>query len=324
MRVPYVKCQGSGNAFIILDLLYVKVRNDLNLQLLALEIFKFAKQDNKVDGVIFIAHSNCADVRILIFNPDGTRTLMCLNGIRCVGKYLFKNDMPKENLRIETDSGVVKLVVNANRDLYRVNDINKISINPLKAQTGQPVFLDDISLKYKFMWVDVYTPYLLTVVDDFINEYELLLIGRECNKRKDLFPFGINVSFIKIINKDALYVRTYERCDIGLSLSCSSSMVAAVCMMVELGEVMPDNKITVFNKGGSISCTCHKNNLTKQLSVDLEGDAVFEHLGAFYVNDDCSIRERKVLSFYSDLKEYKDKLIKIKKQCGETDFLIEI
>ena len=63
------------------------------------------------DGMIYISPSDKADFKMRIFNSDGSEAMMCGNGIRCVGKYLFdKKHTTKKELSIETLSGIKKLL----------------------------------------------------------------------------------------------------------------------------------------------------------------------------------------------------------------------
>src|SRR5438067_12182252 len=64
------------------------------------------------DGLILILPSEKADVRMRMFNADGSESEMCGNGVRCVAKYAFEHGLSKSNpMRVETGRGVLSLVL---------------------------------------------------------------------------------------------------------------------------------------------------------------------------------------------------------------------
>ena len=64
------------------------------------------------DGLILILPSDKADVRMRMFNIDGSEGEMCGNGIRCVAKYSFDHGLTKNNpMRVETGRGVLTLAL---------------------------------------------------------------------------------------------------------------------------------------------------------------------------------------------------------------------
>ena len=92
----FVKMQGIGNDFVILDLEDVKQYN--------LKIFSKFICDRHfgvgADGVLLFSKSRIADFRMRIFNNDGSEAEMCGNGIRCLAKFLYeKGYIDKDNSR---------------------------------------------------------------------------------------------------------------------------------------------------------------------------------------------------------------------------------
>ena len=64
------------------------------------------------DGIITIGPSETADFKMRIFNADGSEAMMCGNGIRCVGKYVYdKGYTDRTRLRIETLAGIRTLAL---------------------------------------------------------------------------------------------------------------------------------------------------------------------------------------------------------------------
>jgi hypothetical protein len=59
-----------------------------------------------------------------------------------------------------------------------------------------------------------------------LEEMEMLMAGKQINAETQVYPGGIDVTFVKVIDKESCYCRTYGRGGVGLSLSSSSAMLA--------------------------------------------------------------------------------------------------
>src|SRR5215212_783770 len=112
--VKFTKMHGIGNDYVYVDGFAEQVKNPS----------KVAEQvaDRHIgiggDGLILILPSETADVRMQMFNADGSEGEMCGNGIRCVAKYAYEHDLSKANpLRVETLRGIlpIQLTLNGER-----------------------------------------------------------------------------------------------------------------------------------------------------------------------------------------------------------------
>src|SRR5580704_1434082 len=102
----FTKMQGIGNDYVYVNGFMETVANPAQLAP------KIADRHFGVgsDGLILILPSTKADVRMRMFNADGSEAEMCGNGIRCVAKYAFEHGLSKSNpMRIETGAGVLTL-----------------------------------------------------------------------------------------------------------------------------------------------------------------------------------------------------------------------
>ena len=86
----FVKMQGLGNDFILIDCLN-KLLDDKSF--LSSSAKKLCNRHFGIgaDGLILILPSSKADLRMRIFNFDGSEAEMCGNGIRCFAKYVYEN-----------------------------------------------------------------------------------------------------------------------------------------------------------------------------------------------------------------------------------------
>lgn len=337
-----IKCHGCGNDFVIINGILAKLPNLYIKKLVS--FLTDRKGPLGADGIICIENSKIADAKVIFFNPNGNRTKMCLNGIRCVARLIFENSKNNNNfvVKIETDAGIIKIDtefdVENNIEFYVVNDIIDIDFNaknvPIKIDSRECIDkrIDFLSKDIIFSAIKVYTPHLIALVDH-IDENILYNIGVRANANIDIFPEGINVSFVKILNKDSIFVRTFERDNIGMSLSCSSAMVASACVLVKLKKMDTNNWINIYNKGGLIKANCNRDN--NNFCVRISGPATIVYSAKLEINDMClnrvdnqeDVGRFNVVNGNVDLNEidkYNNFLIETKEQSGEKNFLNEM
>jgi len=78
------------------------------------------------DGLILIMPSEVADVRMRMFNSDGSESEMCGNGIRCVAKYAYDHGIVgKKEITAETGAGILTLQLFAGE----TNKVEKVRVN---------------------------------------------------------------------------------------------------------------------------------------------------------------------------------------------------
>ena len=89
--MKFTKMHGLGNDYIYVNCLKEKIEDPANLAI------KVSDRHRGIggDGLILIMPSKIADVRMRIFNADGSEAEMCGNGIRCVAKYAFEHKLAK-------------------------------------------------------------------------------------------------------------------------------------------------------------------------------------------------------------------------------------
>src|SRR6266542_3095369 len=125
--MKFTKMHGLGNDYIYVNGFTEKVENPPEVAR------KIADRHFGVgsDGLILILPSDKADVRMRIFNADGSEGEMCGNGIRCVAKYAYERGLSKNNpMRVETGRGVLTLDLKV-----QANKVEQVTVN-----MGQPHF----------------------------------------------------------------------------------------------------------------------------------------------------------------------------------------
>jgi diaminopimelate epimerase len=205
------------------------------------------------DGLILIAPSQTADVRMRIFNADGSEAEMCGNGIRCVAKYTYEHKLAQAggefsvpgqrsfpaSLNIETGNGIltVGLVVDEH------DKVRKVCVN-----MGQPILLpqdipvnlvgekvvaqpiDVLGRELLMTCVSMGNPHAVFFCND-VQSIELEKLGSAIENHS-LFPNRVNVHFVQIDKPTEFTMRTWERGS-GITMACGTG-ACAVCVAAAL------------------------------------------------------------------------------------------
>ncbi|MBF0126067.1 MAG: diaminopimelate epimerase [Magnetococcales bacterium] len=277
MELPFIKCHGSGNDFILIDEESSPVEEGSRGRLVVGLCHR--EQGIGADGVLFHQAATGADARMRIFNADGSEARMCGNGIRCLGRYAAEKQSKEQVSIVVMD---VVLTVRRVGDFFPgvegyETQIGPISLDPVTLPMVWPGELVDgwlppLSSRLRFTALSAPNPHLSARVEEFDRE-ELLRIGRLANGGHPLFPEGVNVSFRRVV-REGLFVATYER-GVGWTHSCGTAMTAstfAACLEggFEFGAPVP-----VFNAGGKVVCTALRGAEGAHSGL-LAGNATFE------------------------------------------------
>lgn len=188
------------------------------------------------DGVILILPSEIADVRMQMFNADGSEAEMCGNGSRCVGWFAYSHGIVKEKeFNLETKSGIKKVKI-AGEELVTIN-------------MGKPVKITE-NLKvneYTGTYVDVGNPHYVVEVED-VDNYDVHGVGAKLEVNP-AFPNRANIEFVEIISDKTAKMRVWER-GTGETLSCGTGATATFIAMNLLGKL--PSLATVKVLGGSL------------------------------------------------------------------------
>lgn len=215
--MKFSKIHGLGNDYIYVDARKLKLHNINDLAR------KISDRHLGVgsDGLILLLESRCADYRMRIFNADGSEAEMCGNGIRGLAKYIYENNISKENnLTIETNCGIKELKLNTlNGKVISVTvDMGKVSLIDRNC-----LFIGNE--RYDYNYINVGNPHLVIFTDN-IKNINLQYIGPKLENHP-LFPNRTNVEFVQIIDNENIVMRVWERGS-GETLACGTGAVASV------------------------------------------------------------------------------------------------
>ena len=221
------------------------------------------------DGLIVILPSEQADVRMRMFNADGSEGEMCGNGIRCVAKYAYDHGLSKHNpLRVETGRGVlsVALTVNAGDLVGAVTvdmdepilELAKIPV--VQGGMGHNAYFAkradyEYSLAYEIdgkavrgTFVSTGNPHVVVFVDD-VARVDLARHGPKL-ETYPAFPNRINVHFAQVRSRGEVTMRTWERGS-GATLACGTGACAVLVAAALTGRC--DRTAIVHLPGGDLT-----------------------------------------------------------------------
>jgi len=213
------------------------------------------------DGMIFIAPSDKADFKMRIFNADGSEAMMCGNGVRCVGKYVYdKGYTDKRELRIETLSGIktLKLFVAGGR-------VKTVAVSMGKAAVGEDRTIDVDGRAVTLTPVNVGNPHAVIFVDD-AEAAPLYDLGPKIEKHP-AFPGGVNVEFAQITGENEIRMRVWERGS-GVTMACGTGACCTAAAAVSKGLCRAGEDVSLRLDGGKLTI-----NVSADGSVTMTGPA---------------------------------------------------
>lgn len=248
MRIPFVKMQGIGNDFILVD------SRDLPAQLPP-ERLAVSLCDRHfgigADGLIVRRPSERADCRMELINSDGSPAQMCGNGIRCLAKLEAVGK--SGDLAIETDAGLKKIHIDGETGNIRV------SMGRPVTETGKiPVRTDEKDFIARPLeaggktWIatciSMGNPHCVIFVDDL----EAVSVSDDGSaiENAGLFPEKINVHFVKVLSPRHLEMKIWER-GAGMTLGCGTGACAVYAAASLLGKT-EEGTVTVSLPGGDL------------------------------------------------------------------------
>jgi len=279
------KMHGCGNDYIIINDIKWKIPENIKKSLAE----KLCQRNFSIgaDGLIFVCNSDKADIRMRIFNPDGSEPSMCGNGIRCFSKQVYERDIIKKTvMNIETLKGIMIA------QLKVVNDI----VRGVKIDMGKPILecekipvisnknekyclneqIEVLDKQFYFSAVSMGNPHAIIFIDDQLNDDDLNKYGNVIEPH-ERFPNKVNVEFVKVLSETESVLRVYER-GVGITKSCGTGTCAAVVAGTKLGKFKEKTPITVHNDGGDLTITYTGETVFMEGSVERVFKGVIEKL----------------------------------------------
>ncbi len=271
--MKFWKMHGLGNDYVVVDNRDKKTA-DAQTSELAQKLCE-RRFGVGADGLLLVYSSSMADVKMRIFNADGSEAEMCGNGIRCFAKYCYENGIvKKEEFSVETNAGVKRVWLTVkNKEVKSVKadmgapswDRKSLPMTGTGPSLNEDLQVDDEE-NYKVTCLSMGNPHCVIFVEN-VDEFPVEYIGPMIENHK-AFPNRTNVGFVQVINKNELKVRVWER-GCGETLACGTGTCAAVAAANKLGKV--GNNVRVHVRGGDLQV-----EVAKTLFLSGAAEKVFE------------------------------------------------
>lgn len=272
MNLRFTKMQGTGNDFMVVDAVRQHAVFGADL------IRKLADRHFGVgfDQLLVVEKPSMPDVdfHYRIFNADGSEVQMCGNGARCFARFVLEQGLTtKRKIRVSTVSGVLELKVNAD-DTVTVNmgrpvfEPDKI---PFRAEREQKVYTIPLEGfgSVECGVVSMGNPHAV-LRPERLDDQTVQKLGPAL-QASELFPEGVNVGFMKVLGRDEIDLRVFER-GCGETLACGSGACAAVVVGVEQGLL--GNRVRINLRGGTI--TAEYGGSGSDVTITGPAQSVFE------------------------------------------------
>jgi len=224
------KMHGLGNDYVVMDNRAGKVIGAAATELAR----KLCKRRFSIgaDGLLLVSNSSVADVKMRIFNADGSEAEMCGNGIRCLAKYCFENNITRAvDFRVETLAGIKRVWLTVENG--QVKSVKVDMGLPILERGKIPMLGDGTCVNedllvngenHKVTCLSVGNPHCVVFVDN-VESFPVQTIGPKLENHS-IFPKRTNVEFVQILNNHEMKVRVWER-GCGETLACGTGACAS-------------------------------------------------------------------------------------------------
>jgi len=266
-RLSFYKMSGSGNDFIIIDnrsgLVGVNEGATWARRLCRRKVSVGA------DGLILIEPPSMsdADFKWRFYNADGSEAEMCGNGGRCAARFAYVNRIAGPEMTFETIAGLIRAEVTDHRVKLEMVPPRDLRMD-IKVLTNQG--------KYVVHFINTGVPHVVHFVPD-LDKVNVSEWGRSIRFHAEFQPAGTNVNLARVLGRQNISIRTYERGVEDETLACGTgSVAAAIIASLKHGIVPP---VHVQTRGGEILDVYFKSGPEGISHVFLEGEAKIVYEG---------------------------------------------
>lgn len=303
MQVEIIKCHGSGNKFVMVDMVSSEAVGDMAA--FSRAICSHSDVES-ADGLLYVVKQGDY-YAMRMFNPDGSEAEMCGNGIRCVARLVRERYISEDSFTLTSGGGLYPTrraeLINGEIEAYGV-DIKVRLTSPdfgfAAAENHIDKVIPSLGEDMRFTALNLGNPHIVAAVEE-IDMERLVELGEAVTQLKGDFPKGINVSLYRKCGDNAIFVATYER-GAGITYSCGTAMTASSTAATLLGICREGEEIEVYNRGGMVRCLCtiKDNNIVTRLT----GNATYQWRGVAEWNGTEIIKIEKQEIFHSENDAY--------------------
>ena len=279
MKIEFTKMQGCGNDYVYID----GARFDIPMEKKP-ELVRWLSNRNfgiGSDGVIFInpVPDGSADFEMEMWNADGTRSEMCGNGMRCVGKYVYDKGLTNKERVAVVSAGKVKYLdytieadkvvlvkVNMGQPILEAVEVPVVSDNT--QVIDEEIIVQDKA--YHMTCVSMGNPHAVVFMDD-VADLDIEAVGPYFENH-ERFPRRTNTEFVRVIDRQTLEMRVWER-GTGETLACGTGACSTAVAAILNGRT--ENNVTVKLLGGDLQIEWDREanivNMTGPAVIVFEG-----------------------------------------------------
>ena len=248
--MKFTKMHGIGNDYVYVNCFKEKIENPG-------EVAKRISDRHfgiGSDGLILIKPSQIADFEMEMYNSDGSLGAMCGNGIRCVAKYVYDYGLTdKTQISVATGSGIkyLDLTVEDGKVVLVKVDMGAPILEPeeipakVSKATGEKLTVQ--GKEYEVTCISMGNPHCIVCVDD-VEGLAIEQVG-PFFERHEVFPDRVNTEFIKVLDRNTVQMRVWER-GAGETWACGTGACAVAVACILNGWT--EREVTVKLRGGDL------------------------------------------------------------------------
>lgn len=258
-EISFSKLHGLGNDFILID----AINQEIDIKHIQQKTKALCNRHTGIgaDGIILALPSKTADIKMIIYNSDGSSPEMCGNGLRCFSEFIYINKITtKTTFTVETDAGILSPKL-----LFKNNKLNAIKVSMGSPQYDKKImpkhaipFHQNITInniKYDIYIVSMGNPHAIIFLDT-LTTIDWETIGKKMQQIPQ-FPDGVNCEFVSIKNRQEADLVVWER-GVGKTLACGTGACAAAVAGIHLNLL--DTEVTMNLPGGPLQINYNGNN----------------------------------------------------------------
>jgi len=258
MSLAFVKYEGTGNDFILIDnregiwqeFVSASIQTAGSEKAL-IAILCHPKFGISADGLMLLQKKEGYDFEMVYFNSDGGKSSMCGNGGRCIAEWAFRLGIGKLAGLIDHAD-----VLNSEKILNFWATDGAHTAQQMSTPGWISLTMNDVDsiLEQDSHCYELNTgsPHFVSIISEDIQEIDLVAWAQGIRYNATYKEAGINVNAVNIINDSHIVMRTYERGVEGETLSCGTGVTAAALSLATM-KSLGGGLIHVSTRGGDLS-----------------------------------------------------------------------
>jgi diaminopimelate epimerase len=264
MTVSFIKYQGTGNDFILVDNRNGQIAfSESQVAFLCHRRFGIG-----ADGLMLLESEPGFDFRMVYYNSDGRKSSMCGNGGRCIVSYAKSLGLIEDQAKFMAADGPHEAIMKEGMVSLKMQDVRQVEL-------GEDYF-----------FLDTGSPHYVKFVND-VSHFDVVSEGRKIRNSGRFQENGTNVNFIEKTD-DGVFVRTYERGVEDETYSCGTGVTAAALVAAVKGVSTGRNNCIIKTLGGMLEVTFEKVLEQNFYNIWLKGPAEMVYSGSITLHEPAS------------------------------------